>query len=470
MSSTPRAPAIAWRGREIARAQLEEEVLAVARRLLALGVRPGDRVGMLAPGSIDWALLAHAIPRIGAVLVPLHARLAQEEVSRQIGEANLSLLLHGGEADLDDATLLSINVEDFRAIAPSAAIPPQDLDPERVSTILFTSGSSGRPRGVMLTRRNHLVSAAASSRVLGLGPEDRWLCCLPLYHVGGLNILYRCLQAGASVLLHDSFDPAQANRAIDREGVTLVSLVSVMLRRMLEERRGRPFPPALRAILVGGGPVEDGLIDACPQALATYGLTETCSHVTLVRPGSGTAERHSAGPPLPGIDVRIVDDGGAALPAGSPGAIEVRGPIVMQGYLNESTPSVVDGWLRTGDLGFLDAAGCLRVAGRSTDLIISGGENIHPAEIEAALLGIPGVEEAAVIGIPDDAWGEVPLAVVARRRSEAVSEESMREAIARHLAERLARFKIPLIVFVSEIPRLPNGKPDRAEIRRRYAG
>ncbi len=250
--------------------------------------------------------------------------------------------------------------------------------------------------------------------------------------------------------------------------MTIVSLVETMLRRVIDARDRRPFPPSLRAIVAGGGPVGDDLIEAHPAVLASYGLTESCSMATLVSPDASRGERHSAGRPLPGVRIRIVDEASAELPAETEGSIEVRGPVVMKGYLRERTATraaIHDGWLRTGDIGRLDAEGCLHVVARRDDLIVSGGENIYPAEIEAHLRKHAAVADLMVIGIDDPEWGQRPLAVVVLRGTP--PETGVLE---RFLEERIARYKIPRIVFADEIPRLSNGKPDRAGIRARYAG
>jgi O-succinylbenzoic acid--CoA ligase len=210
----------------------------------------------------------------------------------------------------------------------------------------------------------------------------------------------------------------------------------------------------LRAIVVGGGTVSEGTLDSCPQALASYGLTESCSMATLVPPGASERVRRSAGHPLPGIDVRIA--------AG--GRIEIRGEVVMRGYLDDpegTREALRDGWLRTGDIGEIDEDGSLRVLARREDLIVSGGENVYPAEIEAVLRAHPDVIDAVVIGLPDPEWGEVPLALVVQRSPETTD-------ILSFLRKRLAGFKIPRVVPVEAIPLLPNGKPDRVSIRSRY--
>ena len=285
------------------------------------------------------------------------------------------------------------------------------------------------------------------------GPGDRWLASLPFFHVGGLGIVQRCLLAGACVVLPAVFSADELGRSIEEQGVTHVSVVDATLRRILEARGGRALPDRVRAVVVGGGPVSPALLDACPQALASYGLTESCAMATLVRPGAPLAQRRTAGQALPGIDLRIAADG----------VIELRGPTVMRGYLDDpaaTQAAMRDGWLRTGDLGELDADGCLRVLSRRDDLIISGGENVYPAEIEHALREHPDVADAVVIGVPDEQWGEVPLAIVELRSPGAPDLRAF-------LEPRLARYKLPRVEFVTEIPRLANGKPDRSAVRKR---
>ncbi len=445
-------------------AEMEAEVRLIARRMISLGVREGDTVALMAGGSIDWAILAHAVPRIGATLMPLNTRLAPEEIHDQVIRSNAALILREEELAVPSLPHPILTIDELRAVRPADGAIPDAPDPDRPCALLFTSGTTGRPKGVVLTWANQIASAQACASALDLTADDRWLVCLPLFHIGGLNILYRCALHGACAVLQEKFDPEEANAEIDKASVTIFSAVGIMLRRILEGRRGRAFPASLRAAIVGGGTVERKMIDACPQAIATYGLTETCSMVTLVPRDAVGEERASAGRPLAGIALRLVDEDGSALPRGATGAIEVRGPVVMRGYLGEP-PLTPGGWFRTGDLGRLDQAGFLCLAGRREDLIISGGENVYPAEIEAVILRHPGVAEVVVVGAPDATWGEVPLAFVVLRDAELSIG-----AIARFLEERLARFKIPRITLVPKLPRLPNGKPDRARLASRSDG
>jgi len=451
-------PALIWRGQVFGYQALEARVVEAAARLRTLGIGEDTAVAVWAANCPDWVVLAHAIPRARGVIVPLNTRLTDDEIAWQCARANVKLVL-ADEALAPRAPGRVVSFAALRDVAPSQDPVPREVDPDRPHAILFTSGTSGRPKGVVLTWANQLASARASAAVVPIAPEDRWLLCLPLFHVGGLNILYRCWLAGACVLLHDSFSAEESNRAVDIEGATLVSFVDVMLRRTLEQRAGEPFPSSLRAVVVGGGPVSRDLIESCAQAIQTYGLTETCSMVTLVRPGAGRDERMSAGPPLPGIEIRIAEAGGE---------IQVRGPVVMRGYVGDESATLAafdGGWLRTGDLGAIDGDGCLHVLSRREDLILSGGENVYPAEIEAVLREHPLVLEAVVVPIAHATWGQVPLAVILPRGPIASPEE-----LRNFVAARLARYKVPEIALVPTIPYLPNGKPDRAAIRRLYGG
>lgn len=451
------SPALIAGDLTLSHAALEQEVLIATRRLRALGVRDGDRVALRAANCPRWVMLARAIPRAGGTLVPLSTRLTEREIEDAIARTKARLLLtdapHAARAA---GGLQVISLDLLDEVAPSSDRPDSDtrLDPGREHTILFTSGTSGRPKGAILTWGNHVASARAAAAILPLGSGDRWLASLPFYHIGGLNILYRCALQGACVVLPDSLAPEDLSRAIEAHAITHASFVDTLLRRLLAERGGRPFPAALRAIVVGGGPVSRETIESCPQALASYGLTESCSMATMVRPGAPMRQRLTAGHPLPGIDLRIDPHG----------RIEIRGEVVMQGYLDDpegTRESLRDGWLRTWDIGEVDHEGCLRVHARREDLIISGGENVYPAEIEEALRSHPRVVDAVVIGVQDADWGESPLAIV-------VLESGDTAELTAFLKARLAGFKIPRITVTDRIPLLENGKPDRAAIRARY--
>jgi O-succinylbenzoic acid--CoA ligase len=429
--------------------EVRSEALATAGRYASAGIGTGDRVGILGRNRPAWVWHVDALERLGATLVPLHPRLSEAELARQAESAGIRLLIHDQDLPPVAAGALSLTWTAFEGLRPASWVPAPD-SADREAMIVFTSGSSGHPKGIVLTRASIAASVEAAVEALGLGPDDRWLLCLPLCHVGGLMILHRCRRAGASILVQPSFDACAVSSAIDRQGATIVSLVSMSARRLLDERRGLGFPASLRAVIVGGGPVPPDLADADPRILATYGMTETCSMVTLVRLGSGPDERRSAGSPLRGVEIRTDTEH----------VLEIRGPMVAARDLHGRTLTDPDGWLRTGDAGRVDGTGCLHVHGRRDEVIISGGENIHPGEIEAALLTHPGIAEAVVVGAPDPEWGERPVAFVVPRGPE-IDEGS----ILAHLEGKLARFKIPRLMIFSSIPALPSGKPDRMRMR-----
>ncbi len=388
-----------------------------ARRLAALGVRAGDRVGATLPAGPDFAALAHALPRLGAALVPLNTRLPAAGQRRQRDLAGAMMVV--------DAPI----TEGFEA----GVELPRELDPTALHTVLFTSGTSGEPKPVALSVGNHEASAAASQAVFGYGPDDRWLCPLPLFHIGGLAILVRCARAGATAVLADRADPEAV------AGVTLASVVATQLRRLRDA--GLNAAPDLRAFVLGGGPVPGDLLDWAREhdlpVRATYGMTETCSQVAVTEPWERAAM------PVPGAELAIAGRG----------QILVRGPMVARAALGDG------GWLHTGDVGHLDRRGALSVQGRIKDLIVTGGENVAPPVVEAVLTAHPGIAEAAVVGVPDAEWGEAVTACVVERRP--VSDYELL-AFCR---ERLAGYQVPkTVVRVGELPRNAAGKLLRGQL------
>jgi len=305
--------------------------------------------------------------------------------------------------------------------------------------VLFTSGTTGTPKAARLARDNLEANARAANEVLEVDSRSRFLCVLPLFHVGGLGILFRCQLAGATVLLHERFDPQAVAREL-REGATHASLVSSTLARVLEH--GDAFPPAI--VAVGGGPVPGPFLERARKTglrvVQTWGMTETCSMATCERPRD--ADGATAGPPLPGFEVAV-----------DAGEILVRGPAMMRGYLGQ--PPLQGGFFRTGDLGELDARGRLIVHARRGDLIVSGGENVYPAEVEAALLAHPSVREAAVLPASDERWGQIGVAYVVTT----ASDGELRD----FLEARIAKYKVPArFVHLGALPRNAAGKVDRA--------
>jgi O-succinylbenzoic acid--CoA ligase len=394
-----------------------------ARRFESLGLRPGHRVAVVEPAGVRFAALLHGCLRSGATIVPVSPRAPDAEVERVLADCRPHLLVRDGEPE---------------TLPGAFAGEPGD------ACVLYTSGTTGRPKGVRLTLANHVASALGCRRQLGSGETDRWLSLLAPHHVGGLAMFLRAAVCNQPLVTLERFDEGAALEAIASDRPTLVSVVPTMLTRLLEA--GGPEPlRGLRAILVGGAPASaeqvrrwaDLGLPVCP----TYGLTETCSQVTLTPPGRAAELAGTAGAVCPHAEVEIVD-----------GEIVVSGPCVSPGYVSPDIAlAPAGGRFRTGDLGRLDD-GVLTVLGRADATIITGGENVHPDEVEAVLRAHPRVADAAVAGRPDDLWGEVVAAwVVGGGTSEAELDRWCRE--------RLPAFKVPRRwSFVERVPRSDGGK------------
>ena len=440
-------------------AELDRAVAVTAARLQADGIGRGDRVALLAGNDPRVVLLFFAVRRLGAALAPLNARLTQAELEPQVARL---------------APALVLAEDSLRTRLPGAApleawerptVTPKETsagDAEADWAVLFTSGTTGQPRAARLAVRAFDALATASAANLQPRPGDRWLCNLPLFHVGGLAMAARCVHDGSTLELQPRADAEDLVRAVVARGVTHLSLVARTLEQALDSGlQGK----GLRAVLVGGGPVPPSLVERARRSgvpvLLTYGLTEACSQVTTERPAD--ADGTTAGAPLPGLRVSILDGEGRALPPGSEGTIAVHGPTRMSGYLDDApgTAAALQGeWLRTGDLGHLDARGRLTVLARRTDLILSGGENVYPAEVEAVLAEHPAVSEVAVVARADARWGQIPVALVVGRRTLAEGE------LQSWARTRLAAFKVPAAVQpVDRLPRTAAGKVDRAAAR-----
>ncbi len=415
-------------------AQLHAAARAGAERLRERGAVAGTRVAIALPGGLELAEALHACLLLGAVAVPVDLRLARAE---------RELICTGCEILVEEPL-----GEGRGAGAPAAAGALSTHDLDATAVVIHTSGTTASPRPVELTYGNLLWSALGSAVALGADPCERWLCALPVSHVGGLSILLRSTIGATTAIVHERFEVDRVLDALDREQVTLVSLVARTLTRLLDAGLARP--PALRCALTGGGHVAPALVERAlaagvPVSL-TYGLTESCSQVTTTPVAEIDPDRASAGPPLFCTRVRIAPDD----------EILVRGPTVAP------AAAAPDGWLRTGDLGSLDARGRLRVTGRKADTIVSGGENVAPAEVEAVLEAHPGIREAAVLGRPDPRWGEAVTAIVVARPGIELEAEELRA----HCAGALAPFKVPkhLLITDEPLPRTRSGKLLRREL------
>jgi O-succinylbenzoic acid--CoA ligase len=476
---TPDAPALESAAGALSFADLADRAQRAAGFLHSIAP-PGDApIALLMDGDARFAAWFHGLALIGRAALPLNLRLTAGEIALQLEDARAGcVLVEPGGGRLEEIRASVPHVLVVAAPAPeslpaSRAADPVACDGDAVLAVLFTSGTSGRAKGACLTRNNFLASARAAEARLGHVVSQRWLACMPLFHVGGLSILMRSMLFGGAVRLQSRFDARTASDALDGGDIAGVSLVPTMLSRLLVHRGGRAAPAGLRALLLGGAAATPQLIKRALAAgypvCPTYGLTEATSQVATAAPPPMGAAATSPMLPVPGTELRIVADG-RDVPSGTPGEILVRGPTVMRGYLHdrESTSRTLrDGWLHTGDIGFLDPRGGLHVLDRRDDLVVSGGENIYPAEVESVLLEHPDVEDAGVTGVADADLGARVVAWLVPRAGGTVGIGSLQ----RHCRERLAGYKQPReFRFVAALPRNAAGKLQRRRLAAIDAG
>lgn len=448
--------------------ELAARVGGVVQAWQTAGVQPKDRVGLLLTNGAAMVACFHAALELGVTPVMLNTRLTAAELSAQMASVGcrwlvVDALMEPLAAQIDTPHV-RLRVEAFSLAEP---LPPRLLDPAAPAAVMFTSGTSGRPKAALLTVGAFYASALASAARIGTQPDDNWLCVLPLYHVGGLSIVYRSALYGTRFTLLPRFDPAHVAERMMRGEITLASLVPTMLYRLLEHLPSAP--PRLRMILLGGAAPSAELLKRAhalglPVA-TTYGLTEAASQVATALPDLARRKPGTVGKPLDGTEVRIVDADDQLLFAYAEGEICVRGGTLMQGYLNDldaTGRALRGGWLHTGDIGYLDDEGDLFVLVRRSDLIVSGGENIYPAEVEAALKTHPDVAEALVVGLPDAEWGQIVGALVTLHAGTSLTEAELLT----HVQGQLARYKQPRrLRIVDALPLNATGKLDRPAAR-----
>jgi O-succinylbenzoic acid--CoA ligase len=418
-------------GAEVTYAELEAEATWIARRLAAHGVRRGSTAALTMHPRREQVVLAHALMKVGAALLPLSPRLTEAERARVIAEVEPMV-------DLDDPGLLTQTEADLPLLGEHVL--------DDICAYVLSSGSTGAPKPIGLTYGNFLWSAMGGAFNIGVDPADRWLCCVPLSHIAGLSIIVRSAIYGTAAVLHDGFDVDRVAAALAEEPISVVSLVTTMLKRLLDAGADLSGP---RAILVGGGPVPATMLGEALErgatVVQTYGLTETCSQVTTLAPEDALRKLGSAGRPLLSSHVRIRD-----------GEILVQGPTVAPGRYDES------GWLHTGDLGHIDDEGFLYVQDRIDDMIVTGGENVVPSEVEEVLLRHPAVADAAVVGREDPEWQQAVTAVVVLASGAEATPDDLRH----HCAATLAGYKVPKRVeLAAALPRTPSGKLMRRALR-----
>jgi len=466
----PTGPAVADTWGSLTNAELLDAVLAATRRLHALGIDKGDVVAVKLTNRIEFVVLLFGAWRLGATVTPVNPGLTEGEVVRQLADSAARLLVVE-EDDASTATdVPTLPVGDVYD-AGSGSAPAPHVDPAALALLIYTSGTTGVPKGVMLDHANLDAMTEMGRQALELGTGDRCLLILPLFHVNGIVVsVLTPLLAGASVVIAERFNPSTFFTVLERERPTFFSAVPTiysMLTALPEDVR--PDTSSVRFAVCGAAPASAELLTRFEERFGFplvegYGLSEgTCA--STINPVSGTRKAGTVGLPFPGQELRIVDHDGHELPQGDDGEVVVRGPNVMRGYLGrpaDSAATVRDGWLYTGDIGHLDADGYLTLVGRSKEMIIRGGENIYPKEIEDVLAADPAVLEAAVIGVPDETWGEVVVAFVAARPGSAIDVMELKA----RCAASLSGYKQPTAIHVmASLPKNAVGKLDKKSLK-----
>jgi fatty-acyl-CoA synthase len=476
---SPDRVALAHDGREWTYRDLHDRATRLAHALAGLGVGHGDRVAYLGPNHPTFLEALFATGQLGAVFVPLNWRLAAPELTYILNDSRPAVLIHAPDHAVDGlpapATLtIGAGYDELLAGAATEA-RDEAVDPAETCMILYTSGTTGRPKGAMLTHANIAWNSVNLLLDVDLASDEVTLVAAPMFHVAALNqtVLPTLLKGGRLVLM-SSFDPGRALDLIARHRVTYLFGVPTMFLAMARHRDWADTDlSSVRSAICGGAPVPEAVISLYQARGVTfmqgYGLTEAAPGVLFLRKDESARKAGSAGTPAFFTDVRLVRPDGTDAEAGEPGEIQVQGPNVMAGYLHrpEDTAAVLaaDGWLRTGDVGVADDEGFITIRDRTTDLIISGGENIYPAEVEDVLYQHPAVAECGVIGVADEHWGEVGRAIVVLRDTATAGPA---ELLA-FLNGRIARYKVPKsVVFTDTLPRTASGKVIKKELRSRF--
>ncbi|MET8166341.1 AMP-binding protein [Streptomyces sp. NPDC005329] len=471
----PHGAAVSDRHRSLTNTQLLSRVRTAARQLQDLGIGPGDVVAIKLTNRVEFVVLLFAAWRLGATITPVNPSMTDVEVVRQLQDSGACLLVveDGAAVAAHGVAVLAVGALREGAVEPDQA---PLLDPATLALLIYTSGTTGVPKGVMLDHANIDAMVEMGRRALELGPADRCLLILPLFHVNGIVVsVLTPLLAGAGVVIAGRrFDPRSFFDLVEQERPTFFSAVPTiysMLAALPDDVQ--PDTSSLRFAVCGAAPASAELLARFEARygfplVEGYGLSEgTCG--STINPVGGPRRAGTVGLPFPGQEIRIIDADGGEVAPGTDGEVIVRGPNVMRGYLgrpDETARVVVDGWLHTGDVGHLDAEGYLTLVGRSKDMIIRGGENIYPKEIEDVLTGDPSVLEAAVIGVPDEQWGEVVVAYVQPSPGASVDPTALKALCARSLTG----YKRPTAFFVVDVlPKNAVGKIDKASLRADHA-
>lgn len=463
---TPEKIALTYKEEQWTFQQLAGKATSLSRKLHGSGLVDGNRIALLGPSNEKMVFIIHACMLLGVEVVMLNGRLTKKELEWQIEDSDAIAIIVSDELEelIIESAVRKLSFSSIDRSEEKTFDIEDTWVPDRTITIMYTSGTTGFPKGVRQTANNHTSSALSSVLNLGLDENDVWLCTMPLFHISGFSILVRSVIYGMEVRLYDKFDAEKATEEIRTGSVTRMSVVSVTLDGILREfeQNGTVAHPSFKTMLAGGGPVPIDYLERADRrklpVLQTYGMTETSSQTATLSVVDAMRKIGSAGKPLFFNQIKI---NGAQQPNEN-GEVYIRGPHVTPGYIgrfSDQSP-LEDEWLPTGDIGYFDDEGYLYIVDRRSDLIISGGENVYPAEIESILAAHPHIREVGVCGKDDAKWGSIPIAFIVA--SEKVTEDELKL----FCEERLARYKVPAeFRFVVELPRNASNKLLRRELR-----
>lgn len=448
---TPERAALTYKETTYSWYELVEVAKRRARQLTTANVKAGERVAILAPSTDELVITIYACMLLQCEMVMLNRRLSASELAYQIEDAQVahSIVARVDRHKIDGPYVL---LEDVCALTPSRLLFEEYWQEDATLSIMYTSGTTGLPKGVRQTYGNHQASALAAALNIGIAPTDVWLCTMPLFHISGLSILMRAVIYGNEVVLYEKFEVVKVVEAIVQGRVTHMSVVAFTLNQILQQmiEQNIDVPPSFKVMLAGGGAIPEAYLQKA-QVLGlavaqTYGMTETASQTATLAPDYALDKLGSSGKALFFNTIRIE----GTTTAYEHGEICIKGPHITPGYIGrfQDTAATIDGWLHTGDIGYFDDDGFLYVVDRRSDLIISGGENIYPAEIENVLHANEAVKEAGVCGVADDKWGSVPVAYVV------LQHEVSPETLLAYCIEHLAAYKVPKQIYiVASLPR-----------------